>query len=155
MTSAGPFDIGFRLFDSDAVKVYVDGVEATAFTLAAAYANGFDDAATITFTSDVTAPAVITIEAALVPWREKDLVNGDRNLVAHLNVELARIVSSLAEIRRDVDRAIRGFDPLDPVFGIDLQTITGAGDIAAFALSYASAATASAATALAAENSRL
>lgn len=155
MTSAGPFDIGFRLFDSDAVKVYVDGVEATAFTLAAAYANGFDDAATITFTSDVTAPAVITIEAALVPWREKDLVNGDRNLVAHLNVELARIVSSLAEIRRDVDRAIRGFDPLDPVFGIDLQTITGAGESAALALSYANAASASAAAALAAENSLL
>lgn len=155
VSSAGPFDVGFRLFDTDAVKVYVDGVPETAFTLTASLVNGYDDDATITFASAVTAPATIIIEAAYVPWREADYINGDRNLVQKLNEELARHSAALAELRRDVDRSLRGFTPLDPTDGIDLSVISSAEASAVAAAASASAASASAAAAAAAENSLL
>jgi len=155
VSSAGPFDVGFRLFDTDAVKVYVDGVPETAFTLTASLVNGYDDAATITFASAVTAPATIIVEAAYVPWREADYINGDRNLVQRLNDEMARHSAALAELRRDVDRSVRGFTPLDPTDGIDLSVISSAAASAVAAAASASAASASAVAAAAAENSLL
>jgi len=155
VSSAGPFDVGFRLFDTDAVKVYVDGVPVTAFTLTASLVNGYDDAATVLFASSITAPATIIIEAALTPWREKDLINGDQGLVTKLNNELARHASALAELRRDIDRSIRGFDPLDPVEGIDLALILQAEGAANAAAASANAAAASAAAAQAAQNTIL
>ena len=155
VSSAGPFDVGFRLFDTDAVKVYVDGFPETAFTLTASLVNGYDDAATFTFASAVTAPATIIVEAAYVPWREADYINGDRNLVQRLNDEMARHSAALAELRRDVDRSVRGFTPLDPTDGIDLSVISSAAASAVAAAASASAASASAVAAAAAENSLL
>ena len=88
--SAGPFALTFRLFEEDSVKVYVDGVESVAWTLSATFTDGYDDAATITFGAAVGSGSTIVIDSVMIPAREDDLVNGDRNLVAKLNAELAR-----------------------------------------------------------------
>jgi len=154
-TTAGPFSLGFRLFDTDAVRVYVNGVKETAFTLSSSFSNGYDDNATITLSVARTAGTEVIFDAALAPWRELDLVNGDQNLVFKLNTELGRLWSTVAEIRRDTDRAVRGFDPIDPADGISLATIGNAAVYAGQAQSSASAAAASAASAASASNSLL
>lgn len=155
VSSAGPWALGFRLFDDDRVRVYLDGVETQAFSLTSTYANGYDDAATVTLDAPIAAPASIVIEAASVPYRAADLINGDKNLVQKLNEELARFVATLAELRRDVDRSVRGFTPLAPAVGIDLGALTEAEANAIAAAASAEEAAASAASALAAENSLL
>lgn len=160
--SAGPFALTFRLFDTDGVKVYVDGIASTAWTLAATFTDGFDDAATITFDAPVISGSTIIIDAALVPWRADDLINGDQNLGARLNVELARIWATLSELRRDSDRSLRSFTAADPTAALDFDILTSAQSFAVAASGSAtaasgsaSAAAASAVAAQAAENSLL
>lgn len=153
--SAGPFLLGFRLFDDDAVRVYVDGVANADWTLTSSYSSGYDDNASITFASPILAGSVILIDAALAPWFQDDLVNGDQSLVQKLNIILGRLWSSISEIRRDADRTVRGFVPLEPVDGIDLSTIGLAPSYAAAAAASASASAASAAAAAAAQNTIL
>lgn len=123
---AGPYSIGFRLFDDDGLKVYVNGVERADFTISSAYDEGYDDSASITFSTALSVHDVLTIDAALNPWREEDLVNTDPNLVQKLNVELGRLWSAMSDIKRDTLRSLRGFDAIAPVDGVDLSAISGA-----------------------------
>lgn len=153
VSQAGPFDLGFRLFDTDTLKVYVGGVLRTDYTVSATFVDGYDDAATITFTSAVTAPATLIIDASLIPWRQDDL--GSQNLVPRLNIELGRIWSTLAELRRDARRSLRSFADQEPTLGLDASTIGGAQGQATAAAASAAAAAASAAAAAAAQNSLL
>ena len=67
-SSAGPFDISFRVFDDDAISVYVDGVAVTSgWTLSTTYVDGYDDAATITFAAALDAGSDIRIDSDQVP----------------------------------------------------------------------------------------
>lgn len=113
----GPFSLGFRLFSDDAVKVYVNGIARTDWTLTSSYSNGYDDAATILFDVDLESGDEWIIEAAQVPWRQDDYVNGDPQLVLKINAEMARHASMLAELRRDSDRSLRTFGPIVPFTG--------------------------------------
>lgn len=153
VSSAGPFNLGFRLFDIDTINVYVGGVLRTDYTVAATFMDGYDDAATITFNSPVTAPATIIIDASLVPWRQDDL--GSQNLVSRLNIELGRVWSALAELRRDARRALRGFVEQEPATGLDAAAVMAAQGYSATAAASAAAAAASAAAAAAAQNTIL
>lgn len=153
--TAGPFDVGFRLFDDDAVLVYVNGIARVDWTLSSTYASGYDDDATITFDDTLAISDELRIEGWLSPSRSADYVNGDPSLVGNMNVELARLWSSVIEIKREVSRALRGFDDLSPVDGVDLETVAAAEDYALSAEASATAAAASEAAALAAENSLL
>lgn len=153
VSSAGPFSLGFRLFDVDTINVYVGGTLRTDYTLAALFVNGYDDAATITFNSPITAPATINIDASLVPWRQDDL--GSQNLVSRLNIELGRVWSALAELRRDARRALRGFVEQEPATGLDAAAVMAAQGYSATAAASAAAAAASAAAAAAAQNTIL
>lgn len=155
VSSAGPFTLGFRLFDDDGIKVYVNGAVRTDFTLSSAYLDGYDDDASITFDTALDVDDVLRIDSALKPWREEDLVNGDRNLVQNLNVEMARIWSAIADVNRNALRAVRGFELLEPADGIDFEAITQSEANATAAAASAAAAAASEAAALAAENSLL
>ena len=145
VASAGPFPLGLRLFDNDGIKVYVNDTARFDWSLSSTYENGYDDAATITFSNPLAVADVLRIDSSLAPHRSEDLVNGDSSLVQKLNVELARIWSSLSEVRRDALRALRGFNLTEPVDGIDLNTIAGAEGYATSAQASASAAAASAA----------
>ncbi len=153
VSSVGPFSLGFRLFDDDGIKVYVNGEVRTDFTLASSYSDGYDAAASITFDAALSVSDVLRIDSALKPWREEDLVNGDQNLVQKMNVEFARLWSAIADVNRNALRAVRGFDIIEPADGIDFASIADAEANAVAAADSAAAAAASAAAALAAENS--
>ena len=154
-TSAGPFAVGFRMFDNNTLDVFVNGVRTTAYTLNVTYSYGFSDTATITFNAPVAAGQEVRIEGALSPQREDDYLPGDANLTDKLNIEFGRIWSSLSELYRTARRSIRSFDELDPVDGVDLDAIINAESYALTAQTKAAEAAASAAAAAAAQNTIL
>lgn len=125
-SSAGPFSVGFRLFDDDGLDVFVNGERSTDWTLSSSYANGYDDTATITFGTALENGDEIVIQSALAAGRPDDYVAGDPTLVSKMNIELARLWSSVADIQRNVARTIRGFAALDPALGVDLDTVVAA-----------------------------
>jgi hypothetical protein len=151
-STAGPFEVGFRLFDTEALDVYVDGLPRTDWTLAATFQNGFSDSATITFTAPLANGAVIQIDGALIPAREDDYINGP-GLTALMNIELARVWASLSEVNRLARTAVRGFDDQDPVEGISAAAFAGLETALDDAEAAALAAAASAAAALASQTS--
>lgn len=157
--SAGPFLVGFRLFELDALAVYVDGVLTTDFTVDATFSNGYDDAAEFTLGASQPTSTVIQVDGDMTPARTADYINGP-GLVALMNVELARLWASLSEVRRIAKTAVRGLDEQDPVEGIDSTVLQGLDDaldeaeVAAAAASASALAAASSAS-IAAENAAL
>lgn len=149
--TAGPFDLGFRLFDDDTIDVFVNGVRNEDWTLSSSYANGYDDAATITFDAALEIGDEIVIQSNLTAGRAADYSAGDPRLADKMNVELARLWSSVADIQRNVARTLRGFAALDPVVGIDLESIAEAEANALAAAVSADEAAASAALATSAQ----
>jgi hypothetical protein len=129
LASAGPFLVGYRLFDSDAVEVYVNGQRRTDWSLSATYASGFDDNATITFAAALDAGAQVVIETMLRPGRASNYTPGDPSLTANLNIELGRLWSAVADHDREIKRTPRIIgveqDKLAPATG---QFLTFASD---------------------------
>lgn len=105
--SAGPFLVGFRLFEDDALKVHVDGAVSTDFTVDATYVSGFDDAATITFGSTLATSTVVQIDGDMTPARDDDYLNGP-GLTALMNIEQGRVFAMLSELKMLLDRAVLG-----------------------------------------------
>lgn len=103
VASAGPFSVGFRLFDDDALRVYVDDEETTDYTLSATYVDGYTDTATITLDSAVTGSVVI--EGEMPGTREDDYLPSDPGLVRKLNAELGRAWAAISDIRARLRRA--------------------------------------------------
>lgn len=152
-TSAGPFLVGFRLFAADGLDVYVNGVKQTSgFTVAATFVNGYDDNATVTFTTPQVNGTVIQFDGALIPGRSADYANPDPTLTAKLNAELARLWSSVSEINQLVRRSVRSLDPIEAVDGIDPEDIENLPANLAAASQAASDATSAAASATLALN---
>ena len=110
IASAGPFSLGFRVFDTDGFEVYVNGAVQTVttdYTISASFTDGYDDAATITFTSALSAGDVLLVYGQAAADRGADYINGDANLTAKLNIELARQAAMLVEVQRDTPRAFQ------------------------------------------------
>lgn len=149
--SAGPFNVGFRLFQSDALTVYVNQIERTDFTVTASYVNGYTDSASITFDAPLANLDEIQIDGSLAPARAQDYISTQPNLVPAMNIELARLWSSLSEVNLQVGRSIRTLSAQDPVAGFDASDLAGLVDALADAEAAASAAAASAAAALVSE----
>lgn len=105
--SAGPFSLGFRMFDDDGLEVYVDGEPTTAYTISSDYSAGYDDAATVTFNATLTSGTEILIYGAMKADRQDDLSTGGLNMVSDLDIELARLAAMLVETQRDLRRVIR------------------------------------------------
>jgi len=106
-SSAGPFLVGFRVFEDDSLSVYVDGAEVTDWAMSATYSGGYDDVATITFTSALDAGVEILIEGNLTPQRQDDYENADPGLVEKMNIELARLWAAVSEARMRSVRSLR------------------------------------------------
>jgi len=139
--SAGPFLLGFRLFDSDTLDVYINGVAASVtWSLTASYLNGYTDDASISFISDLPIGAVITIDGAQRAARDADYLNSDPGLTRKLNIELARLWAGLNEVKRDTRRSLRSFDYLPPFDGLAASDIAEANENAIAAAGYAAAA---------------
>ena len=134
-TTAGPFNVGFRLFDTDSLDVYLNGVRTTAFTISATFANGYTDSATLTLVAAVASGTQVIIDGALTPGRDADYLPGDPALTAKLNIEQARIWSALAEVKRDSERSVRGLVPIEVSSEITVGITTDAVTSAAAALS--------------------
>jgi hypothetical protein len=130
-TSVGPFNVGFRLFDTDGLDVYLNGTRTTAFTITATFSDGYTDSATITFTAAVLVGTQVIIDGSLNPRRSDDYLAGDAGLTDKLNIELARIWSALSEVKRDSKRAVRGLEPLEATEDIDFEALLAASEQAA------------------------
>ncbi|MBR9765374.1 MAG: hypothetical protein GYB53_18100, partial [Rhodobacteraceae bacterium] len=159
--SAGPFEVGFRLFEAAAVEVYVNGdIVSSGYTVTANFSDGYDDNATVLFDEALEAADVIVIFGKMVPQRGNDYGAVEPKLTAKLNLELGRIWTVLSEHRNGLDRALRGFNeaPIGDlevekaiywsgtefVAGPSLADIAAAQANAEAALAYAEAAEASA-----------
>lgn len=112
--TAGPFEVGFRLFDTDTLEVYLNGQRTSAWTLSAAFTDGYSDGATITFNAELEAGDVVQIDGALQPRREADYLTGDPGLTRKLNVEMARLWAGLSEVKRKSETSLRTFGPAIP-----------------------------------------
>lgn len=125
-TSAGPFLVGFRLFSATGLDVYINGVPTTAFTVAFNPVDGYDDNATITFTTPQIAGTVVQIDGDEVPVRPADYVNPDPNLTQKLNADLGRLAAAVADLYTKIARTVRALDPINPdpgVTAVDLSNL--------------------------------
>lgn len=107
-SSAGPFELGFRLFEDDAIRLFVNDIEQdSGFALSATFSNGYDDNATVTFDSSLNSGDVITFVGDQVPARNADYLNTDGLLTKKLNIELARVWASISELRTSLQRSMK------------------------------------------------
>lgn len=128
--SAGPFNVGFRIFDADGLKVYVNGEVSTAWTLSATFANGYSDTATITFGAALPAATVIQIDGALIPGRSDDYVNPDPGLTEKINIEMARLWAAVSETRMLALRSVRSLEEIPATDGVSGANFAEAADAA-------------------------
>lgn len=105
--TAGPFYIGFRLFEKDAVEVYINGTRRTDFTVLATFVNGYDDSAFILLNAPVPAGVSIRIDGAMRSGRASEYKPTDPSVIQKINIEFARVWAMLLELRRDGNRALR------------------------------------------------
>lgn len=99
--TAGPFNVGFRLFEPTAVQVLVNGATRADWSLTGTFSGGYSDTATITFTSALDVGDVLEIVGAMDASRSSDLAG--TGLVRQLNVELPRLWAAVADWRRPVE----------------------------------------------------
>ena len=112
--TAGPFDLDFRLFDSDTLDVFVNYLPRTDWTLNATFVDGYTDSAAITFDAALADGDVIVINGELYPDRPDDYLNSG-GLIGKLNIELARLWSAASEQYRNNRRSLRFFQSVSPV----------------------------------------
>lgn len=108
-TTAGPFLVGYRIFDGaqSAMRVYVNGVPTSAYTLTATFADGYSDGAQILLDTARPAGTKITIESVTPYDRPSNYQNGDPSLTRKLNIEQGRQAGFDRDVRRDVDRSVK------------------------------------------------
>lgn len=96
--SAGPFLVGFRLFEGDALEIYVDAdLQDSGYTVLGTFEDGYDDDATIVFSSTLSSGSVIHIIGGMTPQRSADYLITDGLLTQKLNIELARSWATISE----------------------------------------------------------
>lgn len=121
--SAGPFNVGFRIFETDSLTVYVDGETRADWTLTSTLTDnpgGYDDAATITFDDDISSGSVIWIEGTHVPEREDDYSATEPRLTDKMNAELPRLWTPVIEA---FDRTLKSLRATTRVPPLDLSEV--------------------------------
>ena len=103
--SAGPFEIGFRIFSDADLRLFVDDVLTEDFTVSALFDKGYSDGATFSLLAPADAGTVLRIESILPAARGDDYLPSDPGLTRKMNEELGRSWSVLGDIRRDLARA--------------------------------------------------
>ena len=109
--TAGPFNVGIRIFDNT-LRVSVNGVVNTDFTVAATYADGYSDDAAITFDTALEIGDVVIIDPLQPFGRDADYSPTEPNLAAKLNIELGRVAALAGDLFRDVFRVNDALDGL-------------------------------------------
>ncbi|MBI1416850.1 MAG: hypothetical protein GC146_06460 [Limimaricola sp.] len=119
-TTAGPFDVGFRLF-TDEVAVYVDGVllDGAEYSVAGTFVGGYCDAATVTLNTARDAGTQVTIQSVASATRSVDYLATDPGLARKLNIELGRLTSIVADAKRDGAASLRVLDVANVVIPTD------------------------------------
>lgn len=130
--SAGPFEVQFRIFENDAVRVLLNGVETTAFTMTADFAPGYDDNAHVTLSTAAASGTVIEIYGDRDTSRDETYIGSEANLVAKINAENARLTASVIEARRDNNRSLRVLDMSGEVSPIALTAAQRANAVPRF-----------------------
>jgi hypothetical protein len=120
---AGPFLTGFRIFEGNAVTVYVNGVVNPNWSMAATFLDGYADSASITFNVALEIGDVIVIDGDQPTYRDYDYLAGDPGLTRKINIELSRLWSSVSELGLKVGRSVRGFDSIDPMTAVAGRSI--------------------------------
>lgn len=103
--SAGPFEVGFRIFSDADLRLFVDDVLTEDFTVSALFDKGYSDGATFSLLAPADAGTVLRIESILPAARGDDYLPSDPGLTRKMNEELGRNWSVLGDIRRDLARA--------------------------------------------------
>lgn len=103
--SAGPFEVGFRIFSDADLRLFVDDVLTEDFTVSALFDKGYSDGATFSLLAPADAGTVLRVESILPAARGDDYLPSDPGLTRKMNEELGRSWSVLGDIRRDLARA--------------------------------------------------
>lgn len=101
--SAGPFLVGFRIFDETLI-VKVNGAVRTDYTVAATFVGGYTDSASITFDDDLAIADVVVIDGDMPISRGAEYLNPDPSLTTKINIEMGRVWAALQQIGRDTSR---------------------------------------------------
>lgn len=112
--SVGPFAVGFRLFDSDGLAVYLNGDRITAFAVMATFADGYDDNASILLVEEIPAGTEVRIDGSMLPQRSASYIPTDPSVLQKINVEWGRAWATLIEQYRDNQRSLRIDQPTEP-----------------------------------------
>lgn len=121
--SAGPFLVGFRIFDP-ALTVYVNDAPRTDYTLSAVFTDGYTDTASITFGAALPIGARVKIDGAQPIARAEQYLPADPTLVQKMNIELGRLWVQMQQIERDRVRGLRAA-PGPEMMVTDFGNITG------------------------------
>ena len=82
--SAGPFEVGFRIFSGVDLRLFVDDVLSTDFTVDALFNNGYSDGATFSLLAPADAGTVLRIESVLPAARSDDYLPSDPGLYGRM-----------------------------------------------------------------------
>lgn len=123
--TAGPFDVGFRLFEPNSIKVYVNDVEVvTGWTLNLNLIDGFDDNATVLFNTPLSSGDVVSFEGAISLQREEDYEPSEIRLTDKINAEFARAWASLIELKRKAETGSSGDSGTTPAYRRQWDLVT-------------------------------
>lgn len=110
----GPYLTGFRVFEEDAISVYVNGAISVDWVMTTTFLDGYDDNTSITFGTALEIGDVIQIDGAQPAYRDYDYLNGDPGLSRKLNIELGRLWASVSEIAMQAGRSVRTLASVEP-----------------------------------------
>jgi hypothetical protein len=99
--TAGPFLVGFRIFDAT-LQVYVNDALRTDYTVSATFSGGFSDTASITFAAALSIGDVVRIDGDMPIARGAEYLNPDPSLTTKINTEMGRIWAAMQQLARDV-----------------------------------------------------
>jgi len=120
------FEVPFPLFDDDDLKVSVDGVEITEFSVTASFSNGRSDDAVVRLVTPVTDVSV-EVFGDRVPRRENNYLANSPNLAENLQRDMDAITAVLQEQLRDFSSALRVSREVESVSALALTAAQRAG----------------------------
>lgn len=99
------FSVPFDIFSNSDLRVVVDGVDTTAFSVAATYADGRSTNAAVVLTTAVV-DVDVEIYGLRQPRRESNYLPSSPDLAKNLQIDMDALTASVQEARRDTDAAV-------------------------------------------------
>lgn len=115
VATVGPFLVGFPIRSTQALRVFVDGVEATSgWTVSATFVAGQSTDASITFSVALAAGAKLQIDDWEGFGRDTEYLNGDPGLATKIQSELSDLAAAVLGLKREADRSFRSLTDAQP-----------------------------------------